>query len=66
VRDEVKYGGCWSSPRRCRHCAAVSRRSAPHRLPREKVMATVVALLEKTLIRVGNEEYARANPILWG
>ena len=30
-------------------------------LPREKVLATVVALLEKTLIRVGNEEYARAN-----
>lgn len=30
-------------------------------LPREKVLATVVQLLEKTLIRVGNEEYARAN-----
>jgi len=30
-------------------------------LPREKVLATVVRLLEKTLIRVGNEEYARAN-----
>jgi DNA topoisomerase-1 len=30
-------------------------------LPREKVLATVVQLLETTLIRVGNEEYARAN-----
>jgi len=30
-------------------------------LPREKVLATVVQLLEKTLIRVGNEEYAREN-----
>lgn len=30
-------------------------------LPREKVVATVVRLLETTLIRVGNEEYARAN-----
>ena len=30
-------------------------------LPREKVLATVVRLLETTLIRVGNLEYARAN-----
>jgi DNA topoisomerase-1 len=30
-------------------------------LPREKVLATLVRLLECTLIRVGNEEYARAN-----
>jgi DNA topoisomerase-1 len=30
-------------------------------LPRAKVLATVLALLEMTLIRVGNEEYARAN-----
>ena len=28
-------------------------------LPREKAVAAVVALLEKTLIRVGNAEYAR-------
>jgi DNA topoisomerase-1 len=32
-----------------------------HGLPREKVAATLVALLEKTLIRVGNEDYAREN-----
>jgi DNA topoisomerase-1 len=30
-------------------------------LPREKVLATVVQLLEDTFIRVGNEEYAREN-----
>src|SRR5205807_2372740 len=30
-------------------------------LPRNKVLATVVRLLQKTLIRVGNEEYAREN-----
>jgi len=30
-------------------------------LPREKVLATVVHLLETTLIRIGNDDYARAN-----
>ena len=30
-------------------------------LPRDKVLATVVRLLEATLIRVGNDEYARQN-----
>jgi DNA topoisomerase-1 len=30
-------------------------------LPREKVLAAVVRLLEATLIRVGNEEYAKEN-----
>jgi DNA topoisomerase I len=30
-------------------------------LPREKVLATVVRLLESTLIRVGNDEYAKEN-----
>src|SRR5438309_778803 len=30
-------------------------------LPREKVLATVVRLLETTLVRVGNDEYARSN-----
>jgi DNA topoisomerase-1 len=30
-------------------------------LPRAKVLATVVCLLETTLIRIGNEEYARTN-----
>ena len=30
-------------------------------LPREKVLATVVRLLEMTAIRIGNDEYARTN-----
>jgi DNA topoisomerase-1 len=30
-------------------------------LPKEKVLATVVKLLETTLIRIGNDEYARDN-----
>jgi DNA topoisomerase I len=30
-------------------------------LPREKILAAIVTLLEQTLIRVGNEDYVRAN-----
>ena len=30
-------------------------------LPREKVLATIVSLMEHTLIRVGNQEYAKEN-----
>jgi DNA topoisomerase-1 len=30
-------------------------------LPRRKVLATIVRLLERTFIRIGNEEYAREN-----
>jgi DNA topoisomerase-1 len=62
VRDEVKYGRLLAFaaalPALRERVAADLRRSG---LPRDKVLATVVALLEKTLIRVGNEEYARAN-----
>ena len=32
-----------------------------HGLPRDRVLATVVRLLEFTLVRVGNEEYTHAN-----
>jgi DNA topoisomerase-1 len=32
-----------------------------HGFPRRKIIAAVVRLLETTLVRVGNEEYARAN-----
>ena len=62
VRDEVKYGRLLefaaALPALRDRVAGDLRRSG---LPRDKVLATVVALLEKTLIRVGNEEYARAN-----
>jgi len=62
VRDEVKYGRLLefaAALPKLRERTAVDLRGA--KLSREKVIATVVALLEKTLIRVGNEEYARAN-----
>jgi DNA topoisomerase-1 len=49
---------CRALPRiRTRVDADLSRRG----LPREKVLAAVVRLLETTLIRVGNESYAREN-----
>lgn len=40
---------------------AVARDLRKRGLPREKVLAAVVKLLETTLIRVGNDEYARDN-----
>ncbi len=39
----------------------ISEHMSQRGLPREKVLATVVHLLENTLIRVGNEDYARQN-----
>ncbi|MCB1884554.1 MAG: DNA topoisomerase IB [Geminicoccaceae bacterium] len=41
--------------------AAVLKDMARPRLDERKVLATIVRLLETTLIRVGNDEYARAN-----
>ena len=41
--------------------AAIAKHMALRGLPREKVLATVVYLLENTLIRVGNDDYARTN-----
>ena len=62
VRDAVKYGRlaafARALPRIRARTGADLRRAG---LPREKVLAAVVQLLEKTLIRVGNEEYARQN-----
>ena len=62
LRDEVKYGRLLAFaaalPRIRRR---VDADLAAPRLSREKVLALVVQLLERTLIRVGNEEYARDN-----
>jgi DNA topoisomerase I len=62
VRDETKYermiAFAEALPGIRRRTAEDLRKSG---LPREKVLATVVQLLEKTLIRVGNDEYARQN-----
>ncbi|MFL5734789.1 MAG: DNA topoisomerase IB [Chloroflexia bacterium] len=62
VRDETKYGRMIAFGKAL---PAIRKRveedmSLPG-LPREKVLATVVRLLETTLIRVGNEEYAKQN-----
>jgi DNA topoisomerase-1 len=62
TRDETKYermvafGAALPTIR-----AQVDADLARPGLPREKVLAIVVRLLEATLIRVGNEEYAREN-----
>lgn len=39
----------------------VNKDSKLPRLPRERVLSTVVQLLERTLIRIGNQEYAEHN-----
>ena len=62
ARDEAKYDRMIAFGRalprlRRRVEADLARRG----LPREKVLAAVVRVMELTLIRVGNEEYARAN-----
>jgi len=62
VRDENKYdrmvvfGKALPKIRR-----RVDRDLKRRGLPREKVLATVVQLLERTFIRIGNEEYAKDN-----
>ncbi|HEY2431985.1 MAG TPA: hypothetical protein VGI12_04855 [Vicinamibacterales bacterium] len=62
VRDEDKYGRL---PEFGRALPAIRRRIARdlrrRGLPREKVLAAVVKLMEVTFIRVGNDEYARQN-----
>ena len=62
VRDETKYHRSIAFARalpkiRARVTADLRRDG----LPREKVLACVVQLLERSAIRVGNEEYARQN-----
>ncbi len=61
-RNEVKFARILQfadalTPLRRRIEADLGRRG----LPREKVLATVVRLLERSLIRVGNENYQREN-----
>lgn len=62
VRNENKYDRLLSFghalPRIRSRVTEDLRRSG---LPRDKILATIVRLLEATLIRIGNEEYARAN-----
>jgi DNA topoisomerase-1 len=61
-RDSVKYGRMITFARRLpamRRRVRADLRQPP--LSRPRVLATVIRLLETTLIRVGNEEYAKAN-----
>ena len=62
VRDEAKYGALIDFARALPRIRRRTQRDLRRRgLPREKVLALVVRLLEETLIRVGNDEYAREN-----
>ena len=62
VRDEAKYGKMLTFGRVLPAIrAAVRRDLALHGLPKPKVLAAIVALLEKTMMRIGNEEYAKSN-----
>lgn len=62
VRDEAKYGRMLSFGK----ALPLIRKRVGEALklpglPREKVLATIVYLLEATMMRIGNEEYARQN-----
>ncbi len=62
VRDDAKYSRMAAFAQALPKIRKRVRRDlAKHGIPREKVLATVVRLLELTLIRVGNEEYAKEN-----
>jgi DNA topoisomerase-1 len=62
VRDETKYARLVEFARALpRIRTRVQTDLARHGLTREKVLATVVRLLETTAIRVGNEAYVRQN-----
>jgi DNA topoisomerase I len=62
VRDEGKYGKMLLFGKALpRIRAQVQKDLARHSMPREKVLAVIICLLETTLMRVGNEEYAKTN-----
>jgi DNA topoisomerase-1 len=62
VRDETKYHRMIAFGQALPRIRRRTERDLARRgLPRDKVRATIVRLLETTLIRVGNEEYARQN-----
>jgi DNA topoisomerase-1 len=62
VREETKYEHMLAFARALPDIRkAIAAHMALRGLPREKVLATVVHLLESTLIRVGNDDYAKEN-----
>ena len=61
-RDEAKYGRMAEFGRALpRLRRRVEADLARHGLPREKVLAAVVRIMEETSVRIGNDEYAEAN-----
>ena len=66
TRDETKYGRMLVFSRALpRIRARVEADLRRHGLPREKVLAAIVRLLELTLIRIGNSEYSKSQQELW-
>jgi DNA topoisomerase-1 len=62
VRDEAKYTKLLTFARVLPLIRARVEADLKHRgLPRERVLAAIVRLMEMTLFRVGNAEYAKAN-----
>jgi DNA topoisomerase I len=62
LRDEVKYGRMLSFGSRLPLIRAkVAHDIQAPGMPRTKVLGAIIQLLERTLIRIGNEEYARNN-----
>ncbi|WP_151632423.1 DNA topoisomerase IB [Noviherbaspirillum aerium] len=62
VRDEAKYGRMISFGQALPAIRAqVDKDLKLPGLPREKMLATIVYLLEATMMRIGNEQYARQN-----
>jgi DNA topoisomerase-1 len=62
VRDEVKYERMIKFGKALpRIRKEVERALALPGLPREKVVATIVYLLEATMMRIGNDQYAKEN-----
>src|SRR5205823_3369563 len=62
VRDEAKYGRLGDFAKALpRVRARVDADLAQAGIPRERVLATAIRILEETFMRVGNVEYAREN-----
>ena len=62
VRDATKYDHMLDFARALPSIrSTIFRHTALKGMPREKVLAAVVSLLETTLIRVGNDDYAKDN-----
>ena len=64
-RKEVRQSDCFRSRFTKDPAARVARDLTRRGLTRDKVLATIVRLLETTLIRVGNDESAHGQQVIW-